>query len=406
MYQVIISKVPINPVGTGGTLTAAEIRDLLETLIAGQRLSADFIDDMPEAIEMEPEDIRDALETLTGDSRLNATAIKGIPAQLTGVQIVALLEALTDTNQLSLAKISDRGKGLIPGVEKALNYRSEGDIYSEEYQLSDMTNIRTHDYYIAKDIDTQTYGISIQNGDWIIALKDAPNFVFTETTEWRIMPFSKVMFFVMPVLQEGQGTNSIEKMTNNCKAEGERSFAIGNNTQARGDDSHSSGAYCKAIRVGEHVEASGCISEIGDSQHSRLSIRKQTTGSSTVLLDSPNKITFVDGKTYSITIDVVCRAQKDENQESVPSTVPPSRNWRFSMLVAMSHDKDDAPLEYDVVSGGTIATIGNCTASCQILTGIPYYGSMNIAITGMANKVLNWHAFIIMNEVMLTDEEK
>lgn len=92
--------------GSGGQLTAEQIRNQLVSLKDTNRLPATAIKDLPEA--PTASELKNSLETLTGDNRLDSTAIKNLPQGKDAATIASELNVLTGGDRVDYKALKNK----------------------------------------------------------------------------------------------------------------------------------------------------------------------------------------------------------------------------------------------------------------------------------------------------------
>lgn len=351
-----------NVTSVGGDMTGAQIRDALEALSAGQRLSYNYLDDTPT-----------------------------IPAgdDLTGEEIVTLLSALAYADRLSLTKIKDLIKANIPNLAKALNFRATGNVRSTSFQAASMVYPYAWDMWIADDINTTLFGTAIEDGDWIISLTENPgSYTFTDTTKWYVLKMSRLPVYrqVFKYRNELNADSGIEPIEGTAYAVGDSSFAHGKDTFAYGDYSQASGYGSTAFDEGSRAYAAGYFTHRGDVQIKDEVIRLKTTNATPTEMNLPSTFTLATNKTYKLTIEVVGRVSGGAT----------CKTWEYKSVVS---GNGTSILTQTVTGSPETMNIGNPAIACSYTVKTTSPARIQLTVTGLTATEVYWNAYIRSVEV-------
>lgn len=347
---------------------------------------------------MTPAAIRDALETLTAGNRLDAAYIDNMPAAGgtdTGAQIVTKLEALSAGSRLSATKLDDLVKTNVLRAEKALNYLYTGNVWGTTLQAAyPSADILPGDFFIASAINTSTNGTTVETGDWCIALTSNPGFNFADTTKWLVVKISKLPTRELAFRKNNDSTVASGIMPYDI--EEYKSFALATYSFATGKDcittatavgAISTGNAAVASRIGARAFASGRFAYSGDAQFQENVLRLATTNATPTEMILPGAITIADGKTYDFKVRLVARAYGGT----------PVKSWEWKALISAYRGT-----VIGSVGTATIQSIGPSTMAASL-----YFSSspnkIYITCTGMASTVVSWVAYVEAVEVFMND---
>jgi hypothetical protein len=123
---------------------------------------------------------------------------------LTASQVRDLLMTLIDNARLP--------KMSIRGADFALNYRAQGDVNSEAFQVWAMTNILRNDIWIHTGASTAT----IRTHDILMAMVDnPPTLAYNEPTQWKVIRIGPHPFSDIPGNVLGSGGNELQTILEN-----------------------------------------------------------------------------------------------------------------------------------------------------------------------------------------------
>lgn len=339
--------------------------------------------------------LRNSLQTLTGLDRLSATAIKDLPnaaSVLTVPQIITGIAAVTvENDKLNFVALKNRTKANVTGTQKALNEIGEGNVWSAAFQAG-FPAILSGDYFIAKDINTAYNGTLIETGDWVIATTAAPGFNFS-TTAWRILKFSKIpatlsAFDRYNDTEAGSGTQPSESTLYKSYALALYSHVYGKDCVAFQESSSSRGIGACASRIGAEAFSSTKFAHSGDAQVQRLTRTLQTTNTTPTEITLPGHYYIFGGKTYDLKVRLVAR----ENLGAK------SRSWEWKALVSYT----TSPAGNTSIGIPIILSVGSSTLSATLTFTDTYPQRMVITCTGLPATV-RWVAYIESLEVYSDD---
>lgn len=228
------SKFTVGNLFEGQTLTAAEIRNALETLTGYSRLNKTAILGGEFALNYKGKIDFETLPTISGYAsqpgdfficELGGSSVTyrdgdwaicleedvygdfptdwliipiGSISELTGADVRDALETLSGTNRIE--------KDYIRGADRALNWRGSGDINAPSYKAG-MTDIKKGDFWIYDPVgsapeSTKEFGV----GDWVIAVKDDASIVvgYDVETDWYIFKVTREDIFQALTLVAGK----------------------------------------------------------------------------------------------------------------------------------------------------------------------------------------------------------
>jgi len=359
-YEVTVQFDNVSSVG--GSMTGAQIRDALEALVAGQRLSYNYLDDKP--------------TIPTGD-------------EITGAEIRDLLEALTAGNRLSITKLDDITKANITTLTNALTYRATGNLYDSAFQNASMNTPLSWDFWIADGVNTSVFGTAIEDGDWVISLTTDPqSYAFSNTSLWYVIKFSKLPGYA-EVFKYRDNTNEdsgIEAIIGNSYAEGDYSFANGHSNLAYGERSQATGYGSVAYRYGQRSYAAGYFSYRGDCQIKEHILKYKTTNATPIELTAPATFLLNVNKTYKLEIDVLGRSEGGTYAKS----------WKYEILVS---GNGTVMVANPVVTAPSTWSIGTPAFSCAYALKADVPARVQLTVTGLLSTPVYWIAHIKSLEV-------
>ena len=349
--------------------------------------------------DMTPAAIRDALETLTGTDRLDASAIQNLPNAedpLTIAEIVTGLEALTGTNRLDASKLKNLIKTNVDGAEKALNFIAEGNVWSGTFQASyPSSGLYAWDFFIAKNIDTDTNGETVETKDWCIALTANPGFDFTNTTKWYILKVSKIPTKEVPFRkyreeEDGSGIMPTDVTNYRSMAAAPYSFAVGYEAcvPVASVGSVATGRSAVASRPGSRAFASGKFEHNGDVQYQEMVLRLETLNTVPTEMILPGAITVKTGKTYLFKVRLVARNYGGTYAKS----------WEWSALISPT-----TIAATPTISTPTTLSVGTSALAATLTFNATAPQRLVITCTGLATRT-RWVAYVETLEVFMDDD--